>query len=142
MSSPSNTTIADSTDSTASTTYTVHIHSGEKNMHFQSDVLSSKTDALELIDYMTKDGSDSFRYTVYENNPLHNTTVDNSLSNMRIESYEGGYLLIPQSDDPRRGKERFYNAWWMHKVGAWIFVFEHLDKFIDMGAVYNPHPDG
>lgn len=142
-----------SSSSAASSTYTVHLHTEDNEFLFQSDVFETKADAMQLIDFMNSDTSEGFKYIVYKNKPLHSTTTPSDnvyseievkeeysvepLSDMYIQPYGRGFILVPPSDDYRRGKKYFYDAWWNNSADAWFFKAEYLDKFIEMGAAYD-----
>ena len=143
-------------EAASSNNYTVQIYSDGEFL-FQSDVYGSKKHAKSLIEYMTAPGTE-LTYIVYKNRPQESTRLthtvgygdeetepedvtdsemneDLPLSNMIIESYGKGYILIPLPDDPRCGEKYFYeHAFWRSDLNAWFFKREYLQDFIDLGA--------
>ena len=159
--SNTNTSTSNSTASNSTASYSVQIQSVDGDFLFQSDVFNNRSDAQSLINYMSSDECDSVTYIVYKNKPLHSTRMElntstgeeennvnehyhhenldtsEPLSDMYIEPYGRGYILVPHKDDYRHGRKYFYDAWWMPKADAWFFKAEYLDKFIDLGAAYD-----
>jgi hypothetical protein len=145
--------MASTQNNTSLSTYTVHIHNNFNEFLFQSDVYETKGDANAFIEYMNSDASEGVKYIVYKNKALHSTTTPcdyvysepevkeeysvEPLSDMYIQPYGRGFILVPPPDDYRRGKKYFYDAWWNNSADAWFFKAEYLDKFIEMGAVYD-----
>jgi hypothetical protein len=55
---------------------------------------------------------------------------------MTISAYGKGFLLTPPEGHEDFGQKYYHNAWWMSKNNAWFFKEEHLDYFLDNGALW------
>tara|TARA_B100000674_G_C37932484_1_gene958661 strand:+ start:192 stop:1508 length:1317 start_codon:yes stop_codon:yes gene_type:complete len=55
---------------------------------------------------------------------------------MTLEEYGKGFLLRPPHDHPDCGTKYYHNAWWRADLGAWFMKEEHLDYFLDNGALW------
>ena len=61
-------------------------------------------------------------------------SYDTDLSNMRLEKYGRGYLLIPPTDYEYYGEAYFYDGWWIAKQGGWFFKSEFYDSLVQSGV--------
>ena len=55
-------------------------------------------------------------------------------TDMTIDTYGRGYLLVPPADHPNYGEKYFHNGWWLTSQNAWFFKTKHYDYLIDNGA--------
>ena len=55
---------------------------------------------------------------------------------MTIREHGKGYLLVPPDGHQDFGEKYYHNAWWMPSQQAWFFKQEHLDYFLDNGALW------
>ena len=57
-------------------------------------------------------------------------------TNMTIEQYGKGYLLVPPDGHEHYGEKYYHKAWWMSKNNAWFFKEDLLGYFLDNGAMW------
>ena len=63
-------------------------------------------------------------------------TESTMFGGMTIREHGKGYLLVPPTEHPDFGEKYYHNAWWMPTQQAWFFKQEHLDYFLDNGALW------
>ena len=69
-----------------------------------------------------------------EEEVLEQDSYDTDLSNMRLEKYGRGYLLIPPTENEYYGEAYFYDGWWIAKQGGWFFKAEFYDSLVQSGV--------
>jgi len=80
-----------------------------------------------LIEHGAQFEVDETEFTIDDD---HNDNVD--ISNMTLERFGKGYLLIPDEDSPHWGEKYFLNGWWNTRQRAWFFKEEHYDSLVAM----------
>ena len=55
-------------------------------------------------------------------------------TDMTIESYGKGYLLVPPDDHPDFGTKYYHNGWWNGRQNAWFFKTKYHQYLVDNGA--------
>ena len=62
-------------------------------------------------------------------------------SGMTIREHGKGYLLVPPEGHQDYGEKYYHNSWWMPSQSAWFLKGEHLDYFLDNGALWHLEND-
>ena len=63
-------------------------------------------------------------------------TEGHLFSGMILREHGRGYLLIPPEGHKDYGEKYYHNSWWMPSQNGWFFKGEHLDYFLDNGALW------
>ena len=65
-----------------------------------------------------------------------NYVIEEFFGGMTLEEYGKGFILRPPDNHPDFGIKYYHNAWWRTDLGAWFLKEQHLDYFLDNGALW------